>query len=110
MAPNAVEVMHRAVTVSDVQCVRHSDCGVDIAFGVSNSLPNWHSLREESSDGGVTWQARPGLPAGVVVLSLTLSADGHTIYALTSAGEVYEAQKGVWYLLSSGLQLAAPAA
>jgi hypothetical protein len=65
---------------------------------------------EESSDGGVTWQARPGLPAGVVVLSLALSADGHTIYALTSAGEVYEAQNGIWYLLSDGLQLTSPPA
>ncbi len=60
----------------------------------------------ESSDGGVTWQARPGLPAGEAVLSVALSGDGHTVYVLTNLGNVYESQNGVWYLLSTGAQVA----
>lgn len=82
--------------------------GTDIWAATPATGANAPEAVEESSDGGKTWQLRPGLPAGSYVLSLTLSGDGRTVYALTSGGQVYEAQKGLWYLLSTGLQLGAP--
>lgn len=84
--------------------------GTDLWAAVTPSGGTTTPAIEESSDGGVTWQARPGLPAGEAVVSLALSGDGHTVYALTNIGNVYEAQKGIWYLLSTDLQLASPPA
>lgn len=82
--------------------------GTDLWAAVPATGASAPEAVEESSDGGTTWQARPGLPAGLSVLSLALSGDGHTVYALTSAGQVWEAQRGIWYLLSQGLQLGPP--
>lgn len=61
---------------------------------------------EVSTDAGVTWQARPGIPGGVTIVALELSADGGTAYALTSGGEVYVAVHDGWDLFTTGLQLA----
>lgn len=84
--------------------------GSDLWAVVPVSGANGPDAVEESSDGGASWQARPGLPAGEGVRSLARSADGHTVYALDSIGEVYESRNGIWYLLSTGLQFVSPPA
>lgn len=79
--------------------------GTDVWAVVPAFGANAPEAVEESSDGGTTWQARPGLPAGEGVRSLALSSDARTAYALDSIGDVYESLNRTWYLLSSGLQL-----
>lgn len=80
--------------------------GTDLWAVVPASGANGPEAVEESSDGGATWKARPGLPLGSKVIALTLSGDDKTTYALTSRGDVYEAKKDIWYQMSTGFRSA----